>query len=373
MNTTRTAVLVFVLAFVFCSQAAATIHNVNAGPGLQFFPPEVWIAHGDTVRWEVVEGIHTTTSDVGSAKIWDSGNMGVGGKFDVVFTAPDGLGPFPYRCELHWLSGMLGTVLIDNDGDGWSADIDCDDNDPSVNPGAPETCNGIDDDCNTVVDDNPIDGTTWYEDSDGDGYGNSGVSQESCSQPSGYVDNDFDCDDGDVAINPNTVWYEDADNDGFGNLIVFLVQCTQPPGYVLDLQDCDDADPAINPNTIWYEDSDGDGFGNSAVNINSCVAPSGYVLDDTDCDDTDAQIGPCTCCLNDRGNANNDPEDKANVSDVSYLVSWLFGIPSGPAPVCIEEANANGDFDEKANVSDVSYLVAWLFGIPSGPAPPACP
>jgi hypothetical protein len=321
--------------------------------------------------------------------------MGVGGKFDVVFTAPDGPGPFPYRCELHWLSGMLGTVLIDNDGDGWSADIDCDDNDPSVNPGAPETCNGIDDDCNTVIDDNPIDGTTWYEDSDGDGYGNFGVSQESCSQPSGYVDNDFDCDDTNVDISPDgteicngvdddcdtqvdeglttTTWYEDSDGDGYGNSVMSQESCNQPSGYVDNDLDCDDTNAAINPNTIWYEDSDGDGFGNSAVSINSCVEPSGYVLDDTDCDDTDAQIGPCSCCLNDRGNANNDPEDKANVSDVSYLVSWLFGIPSGPAPVCIEEANANGDLDEKANVSDVSYLVAWLFGIPSGPEPPVCP
>jgi hypothetical protein len=79
------------------------------------------------------------------------------------------------------------------------------------------------------------------------------------------------------------------------------------------------------------------------------------------------------CCIATRGNANNDPEDKANVADVSYLVSWLFGIPPGPAPECIEEANANGDPDEKANVADVSYLVSWLFGIPSGPPPPACP
>ena len=81
---------------------------------------------------------------------------------------------------------------------------------------------------------------------------------------------------------------------------------------------------------------------------------------------------PPTCCRGLAGNANGDSEDKANVADVSYLVSWLFGIPSGPAPLCIAEANANGDIEDKVNVSDVSYLVEYLFGIPSGPAPPLC-
>ena len=39
--------------------------------------------------------------------------------------------------------------------------------------------------------------TTWYEDSDGDGYGNSEVSVYSCNQPNGYVWNGDDCDDTD--------------------------------------------------------------------------------------------------------------------------------------------------------------------------------
>ncbi|MDH4157469.1 MAG: hypothetical protein OEW00_09380 [candidate division Zixibacteria bacterium] len=79
------------------------------------------------------------------------------------------------------------------------------------------------------------------------------------------------------------------------------------------------------------------------------------------------------CCVGIRGNANYDPEDKVNITDVSYLLNYMFGIPHGPAPPCTEEANANGDSQDKVSVSDVSYLLTYLFGIPTGPAPPPCP
>lgn len=79
------------------------------------------------------------------------------------------------------------------------------------------------------------------------------------------------------------------------------------------------------------------------------------------------------CCLADRGNVNDDLEDKVNISDVTFLVDYLFGIPAGAAPACLEEGNVNGDPEEKINVSDVTYLIAYLFNVPSGPAPPACP
>lgn len=87
----------------------------------------------------------------------------------------------------------------------------------------------------------------------------------------------------------------------------------------------------------------------------------------------DFLVGPQGCCINIRGNANGDPEDKVNISDVTYLTAYLFGIPSGPVPSCTEEGNANGDPEEKINISDVTYLTAYLFGIPAGPIPPSCP
>ena len=57
-----------------------------------------------------------------------------------------------------------------------------------------------------------------------------------------------------------------------------------------------------------------------------------------------------------------------NIADVSYLVAFLFGIPTGPPPIPFVAGDENGD--GKVNVSDVSYLVAFLFG---GGSPPNCP
>lgn len=84
--------------------------------------------------------------------------------------------------------------------------------------------------------------------------------------------------------------------------------------------------------------------------------------------------GDCDgCCIGNRGNVNADPEDAVNIADVTYLVEFLFGIPNGPAPICIEEGNVNADILEAVNISDMTYLVAYLFDIPPGPVPPPCP
>ena len=57
---------------------------------------------------------------------------------------------------------------------------DCNDANAAVNPGATEVCNGIDDDCDGLTDEG-LTPTTYYADTDGDGFGNSAVLQTTCS------------------------------------------------------------------------------------------------------------------------------------------------------------------------------------------------
>ena len=172
-------------------------------------------------------------------------------------------------------------------------DDDCDDTDAAVGPNATEVCNEIDDDCDGTIDeDDAADAPTWYEDADGDAYGNPDSTSVSCEADAGWVGNDDDCDDTYADLNPDTTWWVDSDGDGYGNPDISVQSCEQPSSFVDDDSDCDDADAELNPDTVWYEDADSDGYGDSASTTAQCEQPSGYTADATDCDDDADDVNP---------------------------------------------------------------------------------
>src|SRR4051812_14847838 len=59
-------------------------------------------------------------------------------------------------------------AFADADHDGYSTPADCDDSNPSIHPGALETCNFVDDNCNGEIDEGC---RIYYEDKDFDHYG----------------------------------------------------------------------------------------------------------------------------------------------------------------------------------------------------------
>ncbi|MEO0602695.1 MAG: putative metal-binding motif-containing protein, partial [Myxococcota bacterium] len=168
----------------------------------------------------------------------------------------------PPACGLalgDWATGPLG-------------DADCDDADPAVFQGAPETCAEADEDCDGDPYAGAVDARTWFLDLDGDGVG--GVPIEDCGrQVPGWVREGGDCDDADPAVFP---------------------EAPDPCGDDID-QDCDGADGSPELREPWYADTDGDGFGDpGSTPVNTCLP--GLVIDHVpnaaDCDDGDASISP---------------------------------------------------------------------------------
>ena len=97
------------------------------------------------------------------------------------------------------------TVACDPPADHVADGTDCDDGNAAVNPGAYEGCSGVDDDCDGLIDDADPDldvDQFFYDDDDGDGYGDPATLQSLCEQPKGTVTNGDDCDDTDEAVYP---------------------------------------------------------------------------------------------------------------------------------------------------------------------------
>ena len=261
---------------------------------------------------------------------------------------------------------------------------DCDDRAADVYPGADETCDDEDDDCDGAIDEDAIDPSTWYADTDSDGYGDRGDTTEACDLPRGYVANASDCEDGDAAVNPGesevcdaadtdedcdgnaddydnstggagrSPWYADDDGDGYGAPSPRYSLCDAHPGFVTDNTDCDDvhasahpgasevcdsvdvdedcdgpaddADAGVDRSTMshWYADADRDGYGDASLSTTQCNAPASYVGNDNDCDDTTAGRSPGRPEVCDAANVDEDCDGLADDDDsaASGRTTW---------------------------------------------------
>jgi hypothetical protein len=187
------------------------------------------------------------------------------------------------------------TYYIDSDNDGYGNSStatsscsplqgyvlqggDCNDNNANRNPGLPEICNNIDDNCNNQIDDG-LTFLNYYIDTDADGFG-AGNSTFACASPGiNYVTNNTDCNNTNALINPSRTEICNSIDDNCNTLI--------DDGLVFN---------------NYYLDADADGYYTSLVN--ACVSPGpNYtliqgVLGDCNDNNSNVHIGAIEICGN---------------------------------------------------------------------------
>jgi len=206
---------------------------------------------------------------------------------------------------------------------------DCNDANGAIRPMAVETCNTVDDDCDTMVDEGVR--QTFYRDADGDGFGALSMPMDACTAPAGYVVLGTDCADADSARNPAATERCDGVNNDCDAMTDEGCLCTDGASMPCDVssvgvcrpgtQICiagawgscvgsvrsstevcngrdDDCDGSIDEllSTTCYADADGDGRGAGLAtplcgpSVGTC--PTGWSTLSDDCNDANGAISP---------------------------------------------------------------------------------
>ena len=142
--------------------------------------------------------------------------------------------------------GTLPSDEVDGDGDGYIActldsngwdgntliagDEDCDDTNGLRYPTANEECDGIDNDFDSLL-------SAAELDDDGDGCG---CSADINTWLGSSINGGEDCDDTDGTVFAESTWYLDDDSDGYGTSSDSMMVYHQPSFYVDNAEDCDD-------------------------------------------------------------------------------------------------------------------------------------
>lgn len=168
----------------------------------------------------------------------------------------------------------VNPIYFDRDGDGYTEEVDCDEQSAEINPGAAEVCDGVDNDCDGLIDDadDSVTSLIWYVDADNDGFGSTEAGVR-CEAETGWTQQSGDCDDVNPELNPLATEICDGIDNDCDDLV-------------------DDADDSVAANEQWYEDADADGFGNPERSVRTCDRPNGYTDNDLDCDDSESGVSP---------------------------------------------------------------------------------
>ncbi len=149
-------------------------------------------------------------------------------------------------------------------------------------PGSSGTYDG------TATGESPNENCPREVDEDGDGHAR--TDRSACPNPSSELAEGDDCDDTNAHVYLGARYFEDADGDGYGDGPDFTWACEylSMPGYARSGQDCAPADP--NRQVELYFDGDGDGVGAES----ECVAADSpdHMRDGGDCDDGDPTVLP---------------------------------------------------------------------------------
>lgn len=168
---------------------------------------------------------------------------------------------------------------------------DCDDFDFNIFPGQVEACNGLDDNCDGVLDEG-LPQTTFFFDNDGDNFGDDLNTIDACNAPPFTVNIGGDCDDNDSFNFPgNSEACDLLDNDCDGVIDNGAGQDNDGDGWSTCENDCDDNDPLINPGLVEICNQFDDNC-NGGIDEGFDQDFDGFTVCQNDCDELNSTINP---------------------------------------------------------------------------------